>query len=33
VLRKGDSIFVPASTSSYDIGGGGTVFRATVGDV
>jgi mannose-6-phosphate isomerase len=33
VLRKGNSIFVPASTSSFDITGEGTVFRATVGDV
>jgi mannose-6-phosphate isomerase len=33
VLEKGDSIFVPASTSSYDVAGAGTVFRATVGEL
>jgi mannose-6-phosphate isomerase len=33
VLAKGDSIFVPASTISYDVSGVGTVFRATVGEI
>jgi mannose-6-phosphate isomerase len=33
VMHKGDSIFVPANAGSYDLGGAGSVFRATVGDL
>jgi mannose-6-phosphate isomerase len=30
-LHKGESIFVPASSGTYDVSGTGSVFRATVG--
>ena len=33
VLRKGDSIFVPANSGNYDLSGAGSVFRATVGEL
>jgi len=33
VLRKGDSIFVPANSGSFDLSGAGSVFRATVGEL
>jgi len=32
-LRKGDSIFVPANSGSYDLSGAGSVFRASVGEL